>query len=206
MRIFFRAACAAGLGLMLCAAAPLRAQIADPIPGPIPKGFGIDLVPVATGLVAPNHVTHAGDGTNRLFVVEQTGQIRLINNGVLQANPYLNASSLLVNLTPNFDERGLLGLVFHPDFENSGTPGFGKFYTYTSEPVVSPGTADFTVTIPVGASFNNQAVVREWTVDPSCGSGRSSRTKHALSRGPTGLSGPSGPRTADPSGSLSTAY
>lgn len=166
MKIHIAAACAAGLGLILSAVSPLCAQLADPIPGPIPKGTTIALDTVATGLIAPNHVTHAGDGTNRLFVVEQTGQIRLINNGVMQANPYLNASSLLVNLTPNFDERGLLGLVFHPDFESSGTPGFGKFYTYTSEPVVLPETADFTVPMPVGAAFNNQAVVREWTVDP----------------------------------------
>lgn len=166
MKISFGAACAAGLGLIVSVASPLRAQLADPIPGPIPKGISIALETVATGLVAPNLVTHAGDGTNRLFVVEQTGQIRLINNGVLQANPYLNVSSLLVNLTPNFDERGLLGLAFHPDFENTGTPGFGKFYTYTSEPVVAPATADFTVSIPASASFNNQAVVREWSVDP----------------------------------------
>jgi glucose/arabinose dehydrogenase len=166
VKINLAAACAAGLALILSTVSPLRAQIADPIPGPVPKGISIELETVATGLVAPNHVTHAGDGTNRLFVVEQTGPIRLINNGVMQAAPYLNTGPLLVNLTPNFDERGLLGLVFHPDFENSGTPGFGKFYTYTSEPVVSPATADFTVTIPAAASFNNQAVVREWTVDP----------------------------------------
>jgi glucose/arabinose dehydrogenase len=143
------------------------AQLADPIPGGIPKGtVSVRLKPIATGLVAPNYLTHAGDGSDRLFIVDQPGQIRLVNNGVLQAQPYLNVNSLLVTLSPNFDERGLLGLAFHPNFENAGQPGHGKFYTYTSEPVVSPDTADFTVPINAGTSFNNQAVLREWTVDP----------------------------------------
>jgi glucose/arabinose dehydrogenase len=144
------------------------AQLADPIPAPIAKGnVVIELETVFDNIVAPNYLTHAYDGTDRLFVVDQTGQIRLINGGVPQAQPYLDASSLLANLNANFDERGLLGLAFHPDFENSGQPGFGKFYTYTSEPVVNPEMADFTVPIDMGTSFNNQAVVREWTVDPT---------------------------------------
>jgi glucose/arabinose dehydrogenase len=146
----------------------LLAQLDDPIPGPIPKGaIAIDLAPIATGLVGPNYLTHAGDGSGRLFVVDQTGEIWLINNGVQQVAPYLDAGSLLANLSPGFDERGLLGLAFHPNFENDGMSGFGKFYTYTNEPVVSPDTADFTVPIDGGTSFNNQAVVREWTVDPA---------------------------------------
>jgi glucose/arabinose dehydrogenase len=149
-------------------ATTLHAQLDDPIPGPITKGaIAIDLEPVATGLIGPNYATHAGDGTDRLFVVDQPGQIWLVNGGTLQAAPYLDATSVVVGLNAGFDERGLLGLAFHPDFENEGLPGYGKFYTYTSEAVVSPETADFTVPIDMGTSFNNQAVVREWTVDPT---------------------------------------
>ena len=154
--------------LVMLFAPRTMAQLADPIPAPIARGnVVIELETVFDNIVAPNYLTHAYDGTDRLFVVDQTGQIRLINGGVPQAQPYLDASSLLANLNANFDERGLLGLAFHPDFENNGQPGFGKFYTYTSEPVVDPNAADFTVPINMGTSFNNQAVVREWTVDPT---------------------------------------
>src|SRR5690606_33994714 len=47
----------------------------------------------------------------------------------------------------------------HPDFVSNN-----KLYTYTSEPVSGP--ADFTVAIPGGESFNNQAVIAEWEIDP----------------------------------------
>src|SRR5205823_5389643 len=51
----------------------------------------------------------------------------------------------------------------HPDFNNSGAPGFHKVYTYTSEPV--SGTADFTV--PDTSAFDNQSVIAEWQVSGS---------------------------------------
>lgn len=150
------------------------------VQGPITDSIGlgdirIRLTDVASDMVAPNYLTHSGDGTGRLFVVDQAGEIGLIHNGSLAATPYLDLSSLLVPLGGiiqpfqdpfrDFDERGLLGLAFHPDFASNGTSGFGKFYTYTSEPVA--GAADFTVTLPQGESFNHQSVVREWTVDPT---------------------------------------
>jgi len=153
-----------------------QGQLVDPIPAPIPKSsIAIELQTIATNLVAPNLLTHAGDGTDRQFIVDQPGQVRLIKNGALQATPYLDASSLLVSplggiIPPfqdpfgDFDERGLLGLAFHPDFDDITKLGYGKFYTYTSEPVTGP--ADFTVPLPVGEVFNNQSVVREWSVNP----------------------------------------
>jgi glucose/arabinose dehydrogenase len=61
---------------------------------------------------------------------------------------------------PNYDERGLLGIAFHPGFSDPTSPGFGKFYTYTSEPVA--GAADFTVPNP--NTFDHQSVVAEWQV------------------------------------------
>ncbi len=153
-----------------------QGQLADPIPAPIPKSsITIELQTVATNLVAPNLLTHAGDGTDRQFIVDQGGDIKLIKNGALQATPYLDTSSLLVSplggiIPPfqdpfgDFDERGLLGLAFHPDFDDIAKSGYGKFYTYTSEPITGP--ADFTVPLPVGESFNHQSVIREWNVDP----------------------------------------
>ena len=61
--------------------------IVDPIP---PAAVSVGLATVATDLVAPNHLTHAGDGTDRLFVVDQPGTIRLIKNGQLLAEPFLD--------------------------------------------------------------------------------------------------------------------
>ncbi len=154
-----------------------QAQIADPVPAPIEKGpFAIELQLVADNLTAPNLLTTAPGDPDRLFVVDQAGQVQLIKNGALQSTPYLDASGLLVELggiiptapqTPflDFDERGLLGLAFHPGFHDPQSPGHGKIYTYTSEPVNGP--ADFTVPLPDGESFNHQSVVREWTVDPN---------------------------------------
>lgn len=148
--------------------------------GPIPESIGqsnivIELELVADNLVAPNYLTHAGDGTDRLFVVDQDGFIHLIKDGLLQTTPYLDASGLIVPLGGiippfqdpfrDFDERGLLGLAFHPDFSHAEQPGFGKFYTYTSEP--DSGVSDFTVELPVGEMFDHQAVIREWSVDPT---------------------------------------
>ena len=93
-----------------------------------------------------------GDG--RLFVVEQSGHVHIIKNNALLATPFLDASARVIAS----DERGLLGLAFHPGFNNPASPGYRKFYTYTSEPVA--GAADFTVPNP--AAFDHQSVVAEW--------------------------------------------
>jgi uncharacterized repeat protein (TIGR01451 family) len=71
---------------------------------------------VASGLQAPVQVTHAGDGSGRLFVVEKTGFIRIIQNGTVLPTPFLNISSLV----STGSEQGLLGLAFHPDYESNG--------------------------------------------------------------------------------------
>jgi glucose/arabinose dehydrogenase len=101
----------------------------------------------------------ANDGSGRLFVVQQTGQVLILKNGQIQATPFLNVSSRLVTLSKNYDERGLLGIAFHPGFADSTSPGFRKLYTFTNEPV--SGTADFTVPDMTGA-FDNQVVIAEW--------------------------------------------
>ncbi len=145
--------------------------LADPIPAPIPQGsISISLQTVATGLTAPLEVTHAADGTNRQFVVDQAGLVRIIENGALVAAPFLDVTDRLVPLgffgtmdENDFDERGLLGLAFHPGYSNPASPGFRKLYTYTSEPVSGP--ADFTVPLQPGEMFDNHSVVAEWQVD-----------------------------------------
>ncbi len=79
---------------------------------------------VASGVSAPIFVTHAPGDTSRLFIVERGGGIRILNlgTGVLQAAPFLTTT------VDTSGEGGLLGMAFHPDYFNSGAPGFGKFY------------------------------------------------------------------------------
>lgn len=159
----------------LLAATVAFGQLADPITAEIQKSsITIELETVASGLVAPNVLTHARDGSDRLFVADQTGQIRVIDNGMLLPGAYLDLSAQLVTLParndpsmPNqglntgFDERGLLGLAFHPDFATPGSAGANKFYTYHSEG--ASGTADFP--LPIGVTPEHQSVITEWTVD-----------------------------------------
>ena len=89
----------------------------------------IELDTVASGLTAPVGLTHAGDGSGRLFIVEQTGQIRVVADGALLTTPFLDISGLLPVLNSFFDERGLLGVAFHPAYEANG-----RFYVRYSAP------------------------------------------------------------------------
>jgi glucose/arabinose dehydrogenase len=96
-------------------------------------------------LSAPTTVTNAGDASGRLFIAEQRGKIRIFKNGMLRPTPFLDLSASLVTERPGYDERGLLGLAFHPDYADAEAPGFGKFYVYYNAP--SPTTS--TTTAPV---------------------------------------------------------
>jgi uncharacterized repeat protein (TIGR01451 family) len=71
---------------------------------------------VASGLAQPVQVTHAGDGSDRLFVVEQPGTVRIVKNGTVLSTPFLNLSGQVVA----GGERGLLGLAFHPNYRTNG--------------------------------------------------------------------------------------
>jgi glucose/arabinose dehydrogenase len=144
----------------------------NPIPEAIEKGtVKIELETIAVGLTSPVYLTHDGNDPNKLYVVDQGGQIRIIKEGILLKTPFLEVSDRLVELGffgtlnpfTDFDERGILGLAFHPDFADSFSSGYQKLYTYTSEP--NDFVADFTVPLPGGVSFNHQAVIAEWTVD-----------------------------------------
>ena len=77
----------------------------------------VALESVASGFAQPLFVTHAGDGSGRLFVVEQGGKIWVLEGGERRPEPFLDAGSLL---DESGGERGLLGLAFAPDFARSG--------------------------------------------------------------------------------------
>jgi glucose/arabinose dehydrogenase len=90
-------------------------------PSPAPEAFDPDAVdlrlePLVNGLDAPLLVTTAGDGSDRLFVVEQPGRIRIVRDGELEPEPFLDISDRLVS----GGEQGLLGLAFHPRYVENG--------------------------------------------------------------------------------------
>ena len=136
--------------------APLLPRIGK---GPI----RIELQTVATGLTSPIELLSANDGTGRLFIVDQTGKVLILNNATVSPTAFLDVSSRLVSpLKAAYDERGLLSIAFHPGFADPASPGYRKIYTNTSEPVA--GAADFTVPVPTGFIFNHQSVIAEWKV------------------------------------------
>lgn len=85
----------------------------------------IALVKAIGGLSSPVGIVHAGDGSNRLFIVQQGGLIRVVKNGALLSTPFLNVSTRI----STGGERGLLGLAFPPGFATSQ-----RFYVYYTNP------------------------------------------------------------------------
>lgn len=85
----------------------------------VPDGNQYQLLEITTGLQRPLLLTGADDGTNRMFIVEQDGQIWVTTtvDGTIQKQPFLNVSGII---STRGNERGLLGLAFHPQFKTNG--------------------------------------------------------------------------------------
>jgi uncharacterized repeat protein (TIGR01451 family) len=110
--------------------------------------LSVDVI-IASGLVNPVGITHAGDGSGRLFIQEKAGRIRVIRNGTLLPNPFLDIRELVNSEV----ERGLLGLAFHPDYQSNG-----YFYIfYTRQPDGSIVIARYTVSSNPDAADKNSA-------------------------------------------------
>jgi glucose/arabinose dehydrogenase len=72
---------------------------------------------VAAGVDAPTDIRHAGDGSGRLFVLEKIGRVRIIKDGALLAEPFLDIRE---KVNARSSERGLLGIAFHPKYRENG--------------------------------------------------------------------------------------
>lgn len=83
------------------------------------SGTSVDLETVAAGLSFPVHVTHAGDGSGRLFISEQNGRVMALSGG--ETSVFLDIQSRV----SGGGERGLLSVAFHPDFEVNS-----RFFVY----------------------------------------------------------------------------
>lgn len=104
-------------------------------------------------IVSPTDIANAGDGSGRLFVCDQSGIVYIIRDGMLLPQPFLDVRSKLVPRAPttylfplstSYEERGLLSIAFHPNYNQldglgQPKPGFGKFYIFYSAP--SPNVA-----------------------------------------------------------------
>jgi glucose/arabinose dehydrogenase len=132
----------------------------------IAKGdIAILLQPIATGMAAPDYAISPLGDTNRLFVVEQNGLLRIIQNGTLLPGSALDLRSRVqppLNPASANDERGFLGLAFHPGFSDAGSPGYRTLYTYNSE--IIPAATTTTYPAPNGATNNFKNVINEWRI------------------------------------------
>jgi glucose/arabinose dehydrogenase len=88
----------------------------------------VNLEPVAEGLTHPTDMQPAPDG--RMYILEQPGRIHIFEDGQLLDDVFLDITDRVVELEPEFDERGLLGIAFHPDYAENG-----RFFVYYSAPM-----------------------------------------------------------------------
>lgn len=105
---------------------------------------------------SPVFLTHSGDGTDRVFIVEQAGRIKVFPNSsnALLAKEYLN----ITDRVSSGGEKGLLGLAFHPDYETNGY--FYVNYTNATSTVISR----FQVTSnPDSADKNSEFLILTFT-------------------------------------------
>ncbi len=125
----------------------------------------IRLEPLVTGLNAPLAMVQA-PGDSRFFIIEQNGRVKILEKGQLRPTPFLDIRSRIPSLHHDFDERGLLGIAFHPKFRENG-----KFYiSYSSH-------LDYQSDLGQMLWYSHSNVVEEYTVsakdpntaDPSTG-------------------------------------
>ena len=86
-------------------------------PLPSLEALSLKLAPVAEGLDRPLFVTHADDGSDRLFIVEKPGTVRILSEGRIAERPFLDIRD---RVGSSGSEQGLLGLAFAPDYERTG--------------------------------------------------------------------------------------
>ncbi|HEX5079386.1 MAG TPA: PQQ-dependent sugar dehydrogenase [Geminicoccaceae bacterium] len=132
----------------------------------------VTLEEVASGLTAPMMMVQP-PGDDRKFIVEQSGTVRILSpEGELLGEPFLDLRNLIVTQLATFDERGLLGLAFHPDFANNG-----KFYVAYSRKQNGQGDPGLTLW------WDHENVVAEYTVsadDPDVADPTSARIISAI--------------------------
>ena len=124
--------------------------------------IGIGLEQIVTGLTHPVHLTHAGDRSGRLFVVEQEGVIRIVRGGKVRQAPFLD----IARLVRSGGEQGLLSVAFHPRYlanglffvnytDRSGDTVVARYRVSADPDRADPTTASVVLTIPQPYSNHN---------------------------------------------------
>jgi glucose/arabinose dehydrogenase len=135
---------------------------------PIPENpvSSISLEPIITrGLAQPLYVTHAFD--DRLFIVEQAGTIRIFQNGELLPDLFLD---ILDPVGSNSNEQGLLGLAFHPNYQENGTfflnytdpsgnTNIARYRVSSDPNVADPTSEQILLTIPQPYANHNGGMI-----------------------------------------------
>lgn len=150
---------------MICWDAPACSRTNDdPSTAPADPTSTVALKLVAQGMTSPVALAFPDDGSNRLFIVDQVGLIRVLeSSGELRDKPFLDIKDRLVKLKGMYDERGLLGLAFHPDYAKNG-----RFFVHYVGPkdAGDPG------------NFDSEVRIAEFRVskdDPNCADPASER-------------------------------
>lgn len=113
----------------------------------------IELIMIADNMVSPVGLIPSPDDSGNLYVIDQVGKIWIIDGSenVLE-QPFLDVSSMMISLNTNYDERGLLGLAFHPDYTSNG-----RLYIYYTAPPNAGGSVQ-------GEIWNNISRISEFKV------------------------------------------
>ena len=123
----------------------------------------ISLAQEVAGVILPTHITHAGDGSGRLFVTEQMGQIQIVKNGLLLPTPFLDIRDRVLNGI----EQGLLCTAFPPGFVNKGyfyvnytrrldtATVISRFFVTANPDIADPASEQIILIIPQPFANNN---------------------------------------------------
>lgn len=127
------------------------------------SSWKLQLIPIVEGLDRPVHVTHAADGSGRLFVVEKAGRIRIVHDGVIQPEPFLDITD---RVGSSGSEQGLLSVAFHPRYADTGffyvdytdlegNTVIARFHVASDATRADPATATTLLTIEQPAANHN---------------------------------------------------
>ena len=141
----------------------------DPFPAPIPPVDGVIKVrfvefaqiPDINGQAARMMLLVDEPGTRRMFVNDMRGPLYSVSHDGKSVGLYLDidAPAWGVSVQSQGNERGFQSFAFHPQFNQAGTAGFGRFYTYTDTTNTMPAP-DFR---PAGGKRTHDTVLLEWT-------------------------------------------
>lgn len=129
----------------------------------------LTLQPVTFGLEKPGNVTHAGDDSQRLFVAERVGRIRIVKNDILLSEPFLDITDRVLDITDRVrccGPQGLLDMAFPPSFSDSKqfyvsyTDGDGhtiisRFQTTENPDIADPDSEEIVLIIEQPAELHN---------------------------------------------------